>query len=111
MARDATVLPQAVGHAAVTAAPHGEAAAVVGVPHEVAAAVPVVPHEAAVGVAVAPREGAPVVVAEPHAEAPRREERDAARVLQRAAPGAMAGLPSAVAWAFRRGQVLPWPAP
>ncbi|WP_291687608.1 hypothetical protein [Bradyrhizobium sp.] len=84
------------GEEAAVEAPHGEAAAAVEAPRE--------GEEAAVG---APHEGAAVVAEVPHAEV------EAAAALQRVAPGAQAGrlsvLPSA--WAFRRGRVLPWPAP
>ena len=75
------------------------------------------PREEAAAAVAAPRAGA---VAAPHAEAaaveaPRAEEAavaaQVAAALQRAAPVAAAGLPSAAAWAFRRDQVLPWPAP
>jgi len=60
---------------------------------------------------VAPHaEAEAVAAAVPHAEEVAAAAR-AAAALQRVAPVAAAGLPSAAAWAFRRDQVLPWPAP
>jgi hypothetical protein len=61
--------------------------------------------------------GRPEVAAVWAAAARRREARDAAGVQRRAEPGApvaalpSVGLPSGVAWAFRRDRVLPWPEP
>ena len=96
------------------------AGAVVAAPHEEAAAVAEVPREAEEAAVGAPREEAGAAAVAPHAEAaavPRAVEAaavaagQAAAALQRAAPAVAAGLPSAAAWAFRRDQVLPWPAP
>jgi hypothetical protein len=91
---------------AVVAAPHEAAAVAVEAPREGAAAVVGAPREEVGAAAVAPHAGVAVV---PHAE--EEEAAQAAAALLRAAPGAVAGLPSAAAWAFRRDQVLPWPAP
>ncbi len=108
---------------AVAAAPHGGAAVAVGAPREGEAAAVGAPREGEAVAVVAPREEAAGAVVAPHAEAaaaevPRAEEEaavaeagQAAAALRRAAPAVAVGLPSAAAWAFRRDQVLPWPAP
>jgi hypothetical protein len=90
------------------AAPHGEAVAAVGAPREEAAVGAAAPHGEAVAAVGAPREAGAAEAEAPHVEAVGAR---AGEAPPRAVPASAAVPPSAVAWAFRRGRVLPWLAP
>jgi len=124
-AEQESALPPAEPEAWV-AAPHEAAASVPEAPREAVAVVAAAPHGEAAAAEEEPREEGAVVAAAPHEEAaaeeavPHEEEVVAAvaaragaaeGVLPRAAPVSAAEHPSAVPWAFRRGQVLPWLGP
>jgi hypothetical protein len=93
---------------AKVAAPHGEAAAEAEAPREEGVVGAAAPHEEAVAAVGAPREEGAAEAAAPHVEAVRAR---AGEAPPRAVPASAAVPPSAVAWAFRRGRVLPWLAP